>query len=117
MCSNASVVAVAALASAEQQHGYESDPTSHRMHHHRTGEVVKLRTERAVQPVLHAEATVPGDAFEKRIQESHQQKSSGELRIEACALCDPAGHDGRNRSRKGEQEEKAGELVAALLRQ
>ena len=111
------LLGVAAAARAEQQHGHQPDPAAHRMHHHRAGEIVELRAERALEPRLDAVVLVPGDAFEERIDEADQQERRGELRVEARALGDAAGDDRRNRGGERQQEEELDELVAVLLRQ
>src|SRR5471030_1427369 len=60
---------------------------------------------------------VPGDTFEKRVDETHQQETCRKLRVEPGTLGDAARDNGRNRSGKGQQKEKSYQLVAVLLRQ
>ena len=55
---------------AEQDNGHERDPAADGVHDHRTGEVVKLFAEARLDPGLHAELLVPGDAFEERDKRS-----------------------------------------------
>ncbi len=107
---------VAAAPRAEQQHRDEADPAADRVHDDAAGEVVELRAERGLEPGLHAEVPVPGDALEERVDETDQQEGRRELRIEARALGDAAGDDGRDGRGERQQEEELHELVAALLR-
>ena len=109
-------LAVAAAAGAEQQHRDQPDPAAHRMHDDRTGEIVERRAEAGLQPGLHAVVAVPGDAFEERIDEAHQQECRRQLRIEFRALGDAARDDRRNGGRKGQQEEELDQLIAAVGR-
>ena len=108
---------IAAAARAEQQHGHEPDPAAHRVHDDAAREVVELRAERARHPRLDAEALVPRDAFEERIDERDEQERRRDLRIELRALGDAARHDRRNRRGERQQEEELDELVAVLLRE
>ena len=60
------VLAVAAAARPEQQHGGQGDPAAHRVHDHRSGEVMELLAGGGLQPGLETERMfgIPDDAFE-----------------------------------------------------
>ena len=89
MRGHAAVLAVAAAARAQQQHRDQTDPAAHRVHDHGAGEIVELLAERGLEPGLHAEMLVPGDALEKRVDEADQQEGGGELRIEPARSAMP----------------------------
>ena len=76
---------------------------------------MKLGAGARLQPGLHAVLVVPHDAFEKRVDKTHQQKRRRQLRAELGALGDAAGHDCRNRRGKCQQEEKLDQFVAAFF--
>src|SRR5581483_11286807 len=117
MGGDVAILGVAAAPGAEQQHRGQRDPAAHRVHHHRAGEVMELGAAVRFQPVLHAPAVVPGQALVERVEQADHGEGGGKLRLEAGALGDAAGHDGRHRGGERQQEEEAGQLEAALLRQ
>ena len=82
------------------------------MDHDRAGEVVELRAGQRLDPGLDAEALVPGDAFEQRIDQADDDGRGHQLRAEAGALGDAAGDDGRDGGGEGEQEEELHQVVA-----
>ena len=110
-------LAVATAPCAEHQHGCQSYPAAHRMHHHGTGEVMELRTEAGIQPVLHTEAMVPGNTFEEGINETDQHEGGSKHGVETRALGHAAGNDGGNGGSEGQQEEELDQFIAILLRQ
>ena len=61
---------------------------------------------------LQAVVLVPDDTFEERIKQADYERRCHALRQEACALGDAAGDDGRDRRRKGAQEEELDERQA-----
>jgi hypothetical protein len=87
------------------------------MHDDRSGEIVEFFTIGRLQPGLNAVRLIPGDAFEKGIDEADDQKGCRELWIEARAFGNAAGYDGGNRRRESEQEEEARQFKAILLQQ
>ena len=103
------------MAGAEQQHGGQGNPAAHGVHHHRTGEVMKLLPEVAFEPGLDAEVLIPGNAFKKRIDKTNQHKGGGQLRVELGPFGNTPGNNGRNGRRKSQQKEEAGDVVAALF--
>ena len=115
MRTNAAIFRIAAATRAQQQHRHQSDPAAHRMHHHRTGKVVKVFTRRRLDPGLHAVVFIPRDTLEKRIHETNDQKSRGNLRIEFGPFSDTARNNRRHCSGEGQQEEKFHQLETAFL--
>ncbi|MCY1244905.1 hypothetical protein D9M72_580050 [compost metagenome] len=83
MGADAAVLLVAPAPRAQQQHRRRRNPAAQRMHHHRAGKVMERCAGHARDPVLHTKALVPGDAFEERIDKTHQHEGGDQLRIEA----------------------------------
>ena len=110
------VLAVAVAARAQQQHGRQREPAAHRVDHDRAGEVMELRAGQRLDPGLHAEALVPGDAFEQRIDQADDDGGGHQLRPEPGALGDAAGNDGRDGGGESQQEEELHQLVAVASR-
>ena len=71
----------------------------------------------SLEPLLDAQIAVPHHALEGRIDEADDHRRGQQLRIEARALGDAAGDDGRNRRGESEQEEELDEFVAVALGQ
>ena len=115
MSGHHAILTVATVARTEQQHGRQGDPAAHGMHHNGAGKIMEFGTKGAFQPFLNAIVLIPGDAFIERVDKPDQHKGSGQLRVELGAFRNAAGNDGRDRRSKGQQEEKAGDVVAALL--
>lgn len=106
------VAAVAVAARAQQDDRGQRQPAAHRVHDDRAGEIVELRARQLEDPGLDAEALVPGDAFEERVDHADQDGGGRELRAEAGPLGDPARDDGRDGGGEGEQEEELHQVVA-----
>ena len=109
------VLAVATVTGAEQQYGGQGDPAAHGVDDHRAGKVVELGAKGGLEPGLHTQVLVPGNAFKEGVDETDQHEGGGQLWVELGAFGDAARDDGGDRSGKGQQEEEAGDLVAALL--
>ncbi|MCY1402456.1 hypothetical protein D9M71_175980 [compost metagenome] len=75
---------------------------------------MKRRTEPCQQPGLHTEVAIPGHAFEKGIDEGHDQHGCAQLRAEFRPLGDAAGNDRRYGSGKGQQEKELDQFVAVI---
>ena len=114
---DAAILVVAAAAGAEQEHGGQGDPAAHGMHHHGAGKIVELLTKAGLQPGLHTEVLVPGDALEEGVDETDEHEGCDQLRMESRALGDAAGDDGRDGGGEGEQEEEFGQLETVLRHQ
>jgi len=76
---------------------------------------VELHAEGLSDPGLDAEAIVPDDALEERVDDGDDQHRRQQLRIEAGPLGDPARDDRRDRGGEGEQEEELDQVVAVPL--
>ena len=77
---------------------------------------MELVTKGAAQPGLHPVMLVPGNALKEWVNKADQHKGGGQLRVEPGALGNAARYNGRNGCREGQQEEKAGDVIAAFLR-
>ena len=97
---NGAVFAVAVAARAEQQHGAQSHPATHRVYHHTAGKVVELGASARQQPGLDAQLLVPGDTLKQRVDQPDQYGSGNQLRPKLGTLGNPARNNGRNSSRK-----------------
>src|SRR3569832_2148947 len=114
---HSTVFGITTMACAQEQYRHQSQPAADGVHHHRTGEVEKLGAEMRFQPRLQTKVAVPGNAFEERIAQPHQQGRSCKLRIKPGALGDAAGNDGGNRRGERQQEEKFNEFITAFFHQ
>ena len=68
------VMAIAPTPGTKQNDRWQCDPAAHGMHHYRSGEIMEFRTKSAQQPVLQPQIAVPGQPFEKWIDEPHQDE-------------------------------------------
>jgi hypothetical protein len=114
VCGDQPIAGVAAAAGAEQQHCGQRNPAAQGMNHDRAGEIMESMTEGAFEPRLNAIVAVPGHALEKWFDETDQDKSCRQFRIEACPLGDSAGYDGRDSGCEGQQEEELDQVIAVF---
>ena len=117
MRGNGTVLAVAIAASAQQDHSRQCDPPANGMHHDRAREIMEFLTRYRLDPGLHAEMLVPGDALEERVDEADDDRGSQQLRPELGAFGNAARNDGGNGRRERQQEEELDQFIAILGRQ
>ncbi|MNN57287.1 hypothetical protein D3C81_1722690 [compost metagenome] len=75
---------------------------------------MKRRAEPCQQPGLHTEVAIPGHAFEKGIDECHDQQGRAQLRAKSRPFGNAAGDDRRYGRGKGQQEEKLDQFIAMV---
>lgn len=92
MRGDAAFLAVTAATGAQQQRRDQADPSAHRMYHDGAGKIVERRTQGGFQPALDGVITVPGYALEEWIDETHQQESCRQLRIEFRTFGNPCSY-------------------------
>jgi hypothetical protein len=68
-------------------------------------------------PTVNTQAPVPGEPFEKRVDQADDDGGGNQLRPELGALGDAARDDGRNRGGKSQQEEELDHFIAIPGRQ
>ena len=115
MSEHAAVFAITTMTRPQQEHGCQRQPAAHGMHHNRPGEIMEAETKLRLDPFLNTKTAVPGDTFKGWVDQRHDHEGRDQLRIKPCPFGNTARNDGRDRRRKGKQEEKFHQLVAIAL--
>ena len=87
------------------------------MDHHAAGKVVELGAGQCLDPGLHAEMLVPGNALEEGVDQAHDHGRGDQLGPELGAFGNAARDDGGNGGGKGQQKEELDQAIAVECRQ